>query len=84
MTDIKKYGETDSDKWVKEMSSSREIVYEILKHGVSQSQINQIIGLLALELENRDLLKGYRNVYKVSQGEAVEGVQSTSKIILDS
>tara|TARA_B100000131_G_scaffold305234_1_gene331016 strand:- start:371 stop:625 length:255 start_codon:yes stop_codon:yes gene_type:complete len=84
MADIKKYGETDSDKWVKEMSSSREIVYEILKHGVSQSQINQIIGLLALELENRDLLKGYRNVYKVSQGEAVEGVQSTSKIILDS
>ena len=84
MADIKKYGETDSDKWVKEMSSSREIVYEILKHGVSQSQINQIIGLLALELENRDLLKGYRNVYKVSQGETVEGVQSTSKIILDS
>ena len=84
MAEIKKYGETDSDKWVKEMSASREIVYEIIKHGVSQAQINQIIGLLALELENRDLLKGYRDVYKISQGETVEGNQTTSKIILDS
>ena len=84
MSEIKKYGETNTDKWVKEMSMSREIVLEIINHGVSQSQINQIIGLLSLELENRELLTGYRNVYKMSQGETVEGVQSTSKIILDS
>jgi len=84
MSEIKKYGENDTDKWVKEMSMSREIVLEILRHGVSQSQINQIIGLLALELENRELLTGYRGIYKMSQGETVEGVKSTSKIILDS
>ena len=84
MSEIKKYGENDTDKWVKEMSMSREIVLEILKYGTSQAQINQIIGLLALELESRELLTGYRNVYKMSQGESVEGVQSTSKIILDS
>jgi hypothetical protein len=84
MSEIKKYGENDTDKWVKEMSMSREIVLEILKYGTSQTQINQIIGLLALELESRELLTGYRNVYKMSQGESVEGVQSTSKIILDS
>lgn len=84
MSKVKKYGETNSDKWGKEMSNSREIVYEIIKHGVSQDQINQIIGLLALELENRVLLKGYRDVYKISQGETVEGTQATSKIILDS
>tara|TARA_B100001250_G_C19067736_1_gene472938 strand:+ start:238 stop:492 length:255 start_codon:yes stop_codon:yes gene_type:complete len=84
MTEVKKYGENDTDKWVKEMSTSREIVYEIVNHGVSQSQINQIIGLLALELEDRDLLKGYRDIYKMSQGEVVEGTKTTSKIILDS
>jgi len=84
MSEIKKYGENDTDKWVKEMSMSRDIVLEILRHGVSQSQINQIIGLLALELESRELLTGYRKTYKMSQGETVEGVKSTSKIILDS
>ena len=38
MSEIKKYGENDTDKWVKEMSMSREIVLEILKYGTSQTQ----------------------------------------------
>ena len=35
---------------------SREIVQEILKFGVTQSQILKIIEILALELENRDTM----------------------------
>ena len=35
---------------------SREIVQEILKYGVTQSQIIKIIEVLALELENRDMM----------------------------
>ena len=84
MSEVKKYGETNTDKWVKEMSRSRDIVAEILNFGVSQTQINQIIGLLALEIENREHMTAYRNVFKMSQGEKIEGVQTTSKIILDS
>ena len=35
---------------------SREIVQEILKFGVTQSQILKIIEILAMELENRDTM----------------------------
>lgn len=35
---------------------SREIVQEILKYGVTQSQIIKIIEILAMELENRDMM----------------------------
>ena len=35
---------------------SREIVQEILKYGVSQSQILKIIEILAMELEDRDTM----------------------------
>ena len=35
---------------------SREIVQEILKFGVTQSQILKIIEVLAMELENRDTM----------------------------
>ena len=84
MSEVKKYGETKTDKWVKEMSRSRGIVSEILNFGVSQTQLNQIIGLLALEIENREHMTAYRNAFKLSQDEKIEGIQTTSKIILDS
>jgi len=35
---------------------SREIVQEILKYGVTQGQILKIIEVLAMELENRDMM----------------------------
>ena len=84
ITMAKKYGETHTDKWVNEMAKSRDIVAEIISFGVSQSQINQIIGLLAMELENREYLVAYRNVFKMTQGENLEGVKNTAQIILDS
>jgi hypothetical protein len=41
---------------VQELKESRQIVREILDFGINQNQILQILGLMALELENRDLM----------------------------
>ena len=81
---MKKYGETSTDKWAREMTKSREIVSEIMQFGVSQPQITQIINLLALELEDRDAMLGFINVYKSLQEGNLEIEESASKIILDS
>ena len=53
---IKKYGETEVEAGVKDKIKAREIVQEIIHHGVSQQQIQQIIYLLALELEDRETM----------------------------
>jgi hypothetical protein len=80
----KKYGETESDKWARSMMLSRNIVSEVLDFGVNQDQINQIIGLLALELENREHVNAYRGVYKnILEGNEFKE-KNVSKIILDS
>ena len=42
---------------VLEKSVSREIVQEIMNYGVTQKQIVQIINLLALELEDNNLMR---------------------------
>lgn len=51
-----KIGKTETDKWASEMLACRQIVGEILKFGVSQDQILNIIKLLAMELENREAM----------------------------
>ncbi len=85
MTNImKKYGETSTDRWARDMTRSREIVAEIMRFGVSQAQLTQIINLLALELEDRDAMLAFTNVYKDLQEDTLELEESTTKIILDS
>ena len=83
---IKKYGETKTDKWARELSKSRDIVSEIMNFGVSQNQIIQIINLLALELEDRNAMMAFTEVYKKMQEDAgiAQEEPATSKIILDS
>ena len=82
---MKKYGETESDIWAKDSLKCREIVSEIMNFGVSQTQILQVINLLSMELENRNQMLAFRNVYRSIQEEKpLEGKISTSKIILDS
>ena len=44
---------------------AREIVNEILQFGVNQDQVIAIIKLLALELENRELMLNITNVLSV-------------------
>jgi hypothetical protein len=47
--------------WLNDVKKSRDIVSEILKFGVNQQQKKNIISLLALELEDRDLMITIRN-----------------------
>ena len=56
---------------------SRQVVQEIMDYGVTQFQIGKIIELLALELENRDLMVRIRDAI------ADNTANNTTGIILD-
>lgn len=56
MKKTKRYGSTEKEASLLESAKCREIVHEILNFGVNQHQIKQLIKLLALELENNDLM----------------------------
>ena len=45
----------DTD-WLNDIKKSRDITQEILRFGVNQEQIRSIINLLALELEDREMM----------------------------
>ena len=45
----------DTD-WLNDIKKSRDITQEILRFGVNQEQIRSIINLLALELEEREMM----------------------------
>jgi hypothetical protein len=72
-----KIGQTETETWAHESLKSRQIVSEILKFGVNQKQILNIINLLAMELEDRDALVAISSIVK----EALEGAQVSSNII---
>ena len=59
-----KIGKSESDKKAEDLLKCRQITSEILKFGVSQDQILQIIYLLSLELEDRDALLEISTVVK--------------------
>jgi len=48
--------EKDDTDWLLDIKKSRAIVGEIFKFGVSQSQMRNIIKMLALELEDREAM----------------------------
>lgn len=56
MTDLKKLARTEEEKRAAENLECRQIVQEIVKHGVTQSQMMHIIKLLALQLEDREVM----------------------------
>ena len=68
-----KIEETESEDLL-ENAMAREIVQEIMKFGVSQPQILQIINLLALELEDNDTMKALRNLIEQSKKTPLEGI----------
>jgi hypothetical protein len=72
-----KIGQTETERWAAEMLTCRRIVDEILKFGVNQNQILNIIKLLAMELEDRDALVAISAVVK----EALDESQGNSSII---
>ena len=57
-----------------ENAMAREIVQEIMKFGVSQPQILQIINLLALELEDNKKMKAIRNLIENSKNTTLEEI----------
>ena len=65
-----KLTETDAS----ESFISRQIVQEIMDYGVTQFQICKIIELLALELENRDLMIALREVINDNTANDTTGI----------
>ena len=53
----KQFGTSSEEQQIKDKIKSREIVQTILEYGVNQSQLEQMIYLLAMELENVSLMK---------------------------
>ena len=75
MKDLNEQINDKKDKeWLDEKIRSREIVSEILRFGVSQSHILHIINLLALELEDREMMLAIREI--TSEEEETKGVVS--------
>ena len=48
--------EKEDTDWLNDIKKSRDITQEILRFGVNQEQIQSIINLLALELEDREMM----------------------------
>ena len=59
-----KIGETENEKNVQSIQESRDIVKEVLRFGVSESQKIDIIYFLSLELENRSALEEITKILK--------------------
>jgi len=76
MTKIEKYGTTKEETHLNDQIRAREIVQEIMRFGVSQQQMEKIIYLLALELENRELMNNIGECF------TQEPVPNSPKIIL--
>ena len=53
----KQFGTSPEEQSIKDKIKSRGIVQTILEYGVNQSQLEQMIYLLAMELENVSLMK---------------------------
>ena len=58
----------DTD-WLLDTKKSRDITQEILKFGVNQEQIRNIINLLALELEDREMMLAINRAVKQEEDE---------------
>lgn len=54
---VKQFGTSNEEQLIKDKIKAREIVQTVLEYGVNQSQIEQMIYLLSMELENVDLMK---------------------------
>lgn len=72
-----KIGQTETEKWAQEMLTCRQIVSEISKFGVNQTQLLNIIKLLAMELEDHEAMVAISAVVK----ESLEGAKVSSNLI---
>ena len=68
----KQFGTSSEEKIIKDKIKAREIVQTVLEYGVNQSQLEQMIFLLSMELENVSLMKDLTNTITQSR----EGTKS--------
>lgn len=76
-----KIGQTDSEKKAKSLQRCREIVSEINHFGVNDFERVQIIHLISLELEDRDLITDFAEVIKGYRGEVFETQQESNTLL---
>jgi len=53
----KQFGTSQEEKLLQDKIKAREIVQTVLQYGVNEAQLEQMIYLLAMELENVNLMK---------------------------
>ena len=53
----KQFGTSKEEKSIQDKIKAREIVQTVIQYGVNQAQLEQMIYLLAMELENVNLMK---------------------------
>ena len=53
----KQFGTSNEETEIEDKIKAREIVQTVIQYGVNQTQIEQMIYLLAMELENVSLMK---------------------------
>ena len=68
----KQFGTSDEEQFIKDKVKAREIVQTVLDYGINQAQLEQMIYLLAMELDNVGLMKDLTNVITQSR----EGTKS--------
>ena len=61
--------EKEDTDWLNDIKKSRDITQEILRFGVNQEQIRNIINLLALELEDREMMLAINRAVKQEEVE---------------
>lgn len=76
-----KIGQTDSEKKSKSLQKCRQIVAEINNFGVNDFERVQIIHLLSLELEDRDLITDFAEVIKGYRGDIFETNQENDTLL---
>tara|TARA_B100001250_G_C19796952_1_gene789177 strand:- start:717 stop:992 length:276 start_codon:yes stop_codon:yes gene_type:complete len=79
-TENKKVPKEDTD-WLLDMKKSRDITQEILKFGVSQTQIVNIIKMLALELEDHNVMRAIGKATEMNEENDDFYISGSSKII---
>lgn len=76
-----KVGQTDTEKKSKSLQKCREIVAELNNFGVNDFERLQIIHLISLELEDRDLISDFAEVIKGYRGDIFETKQENNTLL---
>lgn len=71
---IKQFGSSKEENLLKDKLKAREIVQTVLQYGINQPQLEQMIYLLAMELENVSLMKELTKLITQSREETKSNI----------